>query len=122
MEELLDSLSLLTVEEKLSHWRSSKKRGKSVPTEIKQQVVGLLKENTFGHLQKRLGLSVKTLKSWQAEYSSGQVFIALPPVNEKPAGKLDLKFSRSNSGTWTVEGSLNLKDWQSAIRLLEGVR
>ena len=125
MEELLETVSLATVEEKLSHWRSSGKRGKNIPSEIKEQVVSLLKEHNFGYIQRKLGLSSKTLKSWQEEYSSSQLFIALPPlpVERKPSAEnLSLKFSRSNTGSWSVEGILSLKDWQSAIRLLEGVR
>lgn len=123
MEEL-ESLSLATVEEKLSHWRSIRKRGKSVPSEIREQVVSLLSEHKFGHITRKLGLSSKTLKSWQEEYKSEQVFIELPqiPARSNVSKDLELKFSRSNNGSWSVEGIMSLKEWQSAIRLLEGVR
>jgi hypothetical protein len=82
MEDLLESLSFGTVEEKLNKWRRSEKRGKTVPSEIKKEVVGLLKEHTFSHIQSKLGLSGKTLKSWQREYSSENFFIKLPLAKE----------------------------------------
>ena len=83
----------------------------------------MLSEHKFTYLQRKLGLSGPTLKSWQREYSSSeQIFIELPTVNEKEITNMPLKFSRSNEGTWSIEGALSLKDWQSAIRLLEGVR
>ena len=124
MDELLDIVSLLTVKGKLSHWRRSNTRGKSIPLEIKQEVVGLLKEHKSSYIQRKLGLSSKTLKSWVSECSSEQVFIAVPPLELKEIkpDNVSLKFSRSNCGLWSVEGILSLKDWQSAIVLLEGVR
>jgi hypothetical protein len=122
LDTLLETVSLLTVEEKLSQWRSSAKRGKGVPFEIKQQVVSLLSEHKYQYLQRKLGLSCSTLKAWQLEVSSQQTFVALPPEKIRPSEELTLKFSRSNEGTWSIEGTLPLKSWQSVIRLLEGVR
>ncbi len=123
MEGLFEKVSLSTVDEKLSNWRRKGNKVRSVPSEIKQEVVSLLSEHKFTYLQRKLGLSGPTLKSWQREYSSSeQIFIELPTVNEKEITNMPLKFSRSNEGTWSIEGALSLKDWQSAIRLLEGVR
>lgn len=121
------------VEKDLSKWRKSKNghRGKLTPEHIRKQVVELLSEYSAWDLQKRLGINVNALKSWKDKYSSGQFFIPLPAKPEKKEMiskgsrgeifpvNLSLKIS---FGEWCVEGNLSLKDWESAISLLGGVR
>ena len=111
------------VEDDLINWRSNPRRGKEVPSEIKKQVVDLLSEYSFYHIQSRLGLSSKSLKTWQAEYSSDPMFIELPKVLSEEvknsSDKLSLKVSMGN---YSIEGNLELKDWKVALELLEGFK
>jgi len=113
------------VEKELSEWRQSRngKRGREIPQQLKKQAVELLSEYSAWQLQKRLGINSGSIKKWKEEFSSGQVFITLPPVPLKEkrtlSESLELKLSH---GSWSLEGNLSLKSWQNAIGLLEGVR
>ena len=127
------------LEKELSKWRGSKNKhtGKKTPEHIRKQAIGLLTDYSPYEIQKRLGINVNTLKNWQAKDSSEAIFIRLPSESEKreiitplkgplipeipkiAPSNLSLKIS---NGNWSVEGALSLKDWHSAIRLLEGAR
>ena len=126
------------VEKELSKWRRVKNgcRGKKTPEQIRNQVIELLSEYSPYDIQKRLGINVNTLKTWQESNLSEPIFISLPVVPEKQEiitpqngplirgteltpSNFSLKISHGN---WSVEGLLSLQEWQSAIRLLEGVK
>jgi len=56
------------------------------------------------------------------EINCEPIFIAVPTLQKERkvlAENLSLKISKGN---WSVEGNISLKGWQSAIRLLEGIR
>ena len=121
------------VEKELSKWRGNKNRhrGKRTPEHIRKQAIGLLADYSPYEIQKRLGINVNTLKNWQENDFSEQIFITLPPEPKKTEmiskeshvenspSNLSLKIS---NGNWSIEGRLKLDDWHLAIRLLEGVR
>lgn len=92
---------LLELEKELSKWRKSKdrNRGMGTPEHIKKEAVELLSEYSGSDLQKKLGINVNALKSWQNQYKeSGQFFIPLASESEKnviiSSEELFLKISR----------------------------
>lgn len=121
--EQLGKEKLSKLEHELSEWRVSNngKRGREIPPQLRMETVELLSYYSAWFLQKRLGINSGSIKKWEEEYSSSPVFITLPPVKEKKilSENLSLKVSHRN---WSLEGNLSLKDWESAIGLLEGVR
>ena len=109
----------------LSEWRKSKngRRGREIPQELRIQAVELLNYYSAWHLQKKLGINTNKIKSWEKEYSSSTVFIALPSEPKKKEMISQVNFAlKVNRGDWSLEGNLSLKDWQSALRLLEVVK
>jgi transposase-like protein len=118
---------LLDVEKDLSEWRKSKNghRGRAIPEQLRMQAVELLSEYSANYVQKELGINSTSLKRWQKQYESPEdFFIHIPNVAEKARKntikeKLTIKISR---GEWSVEGNLSMKEWESAMRLLEGVK
>lgn len=118
-----------SLEKELTKWRKSKSiyRGKKTPDYIRKQAIELLSEYSPYEIQKRLGITLNTLKNWQEEKITEPVFIRLPSESGKkemipsPVEISPLPLKVSN-GNWSLEGSLSLKDWHNAIRLLEGVR
>ncbi len=116
-----------SVEKELIKWRKSKSsyRGKKTPDYIRKQAIDLLSDYSPCEIQKRLGININTLKNWQEENIVEPVFIRLSSEqerNEMISGEISSLALKISNGNWSVEGSLSLKDWQSAIRLLEGVR
>lgn len=115
------------LEKELTNWRKSKSgyRGKKTPDYIRKQAIELLSDYSPCEIQKRLGITLNTLKSWQEENITEPVFIRLPSEpyrNEMIPGEIYSFALKISNGEWSLEGSLSLKDWHSAIRLLEGVR
>ena len=119
------------LEKEVSKWRKSKNghRGRETPEQIRRQAVELLSEYSPYDLQKRLGINVNALKSWKEKYLSEQFFIPLPsPPEEHKMISIPREISQSNlslkisRGSWSLEGNLSLKEWESAISLLEGDR
>lgn len=118
---------LLDVEKDLSEWRKSKNghRGREIPEQLKMQAVELLSEYSVNYVQKELGINSTSLKKWQKQYESqDDFFIHIPNVGEKARKakmneRVSIKISR---GEWSVEGNLSMKEWESAMRLLEGVK
>ena len=120
-------MKLQELSSEFKQWRDSGRPGQKVPNELRLKAVELSGEYKISEVLKTLGINGKTLNSWKEEHHVNEpVFIALAPVEVKErktlSEELSLKFRRSNSGNWSVEGRLSLKDWQSAIRLLEGVK
>ena len=114
MEQLPKQLKLSEVKTHLKSWRVNKK-GRYIPTEIKQQIVELLSEYSAGYLQRELGINGKSIKAWKSEVTPSTVFIRLPqPVKKQPENLL-LKFSL---GSISVEGNLSAENWKSALELL----
>ena len=121
------------VEKELSKWRGSKNmhRGKKTPDYIRKKAIGLLTDYSDYEIQKRLGINVNTLKSWQETNFTEQIFIPLPPEPKKSEiiskasqvehSALNLSLKIIN-GNWSIEGKLKLQDWHSSIRLLEVVK
>lgn len=118
---------LLNVEKDLLEWRKSKNghRGREIPEQLRMQAVELLSEYSANYVQKELGINSTSLKRWQKQYESPEdFFIHIPNSEEKTRKntikeKLTIKISR---GEWSVEGNLSMKEWESAMRLLEGVK
>lgn len=117
MEQLPKQLSLSEVKTSLESWRSNKK-GRYIPTEIKQQIVELLSEYSAGYLQRELGINGKSIKAWKSESNTAPIFIRLTEPVKKQSECLLLKFSLGNL---SVEGSLSVESWKSALELLSGV-
>ena len=85
----------------------------------------MLSEYSPYEIQKRLGININPLKIWQEENITEAVFISLPLApdrNEMVSGEMSSFALKISNGSWSLEGSLPLKDWQNAVRLLEGVR
>lgn len=116
-----------SVEKELTKWRKSKSsyRGKKTPDYIRKQAIELLSEYSPYEIQKRLGITLNTLKNWQEENITEPVFITLPSEPDRKeivSGEMSSLALKISNGNWSLEGMLSLKDWHHAIRLLEGVR